>query len=525
MALQQGVFNVTDPAWGVLPTNSAGTNTGALNFLVSQLLSSGGPTGGNGGTIQFPSVGKYKFNGPININSGPASLIFMGTGEGTLAVPLLQMTGTTGSDFFVINNSSSTDPDENIGGIIFQDLQIAYDTTVTLGAAIRVSNDSASGAGSQNVRIQRVSFVECPQGVVFQNTLQGLVEQCTFTFNDQTAGVAITVDTAQPPMASTACNEILIKKCDIRDLKPNSCIAVAVYACVHLSLENVSIGGLNQGILLNPTSTAMNDTQLVTIYDCNVGTYLAGLQLVPKSSAGSDLREVRVVSSSFTQTTGATYTEGGIFINLPLGGDNSAVDTVKLIGVTSQGWVGPGLQIVGGKNIQVIGGSYSGNGTSSAGIAISGSPTNINIVGADLSPKYGGGATAQRDALSVGGSPTFVRVKACTMLDYSGIPVQVTGSPDLEIVDCAGYNDLGFVLTPSMPGAPPSGVFMNTSAWTNAPNGWFGPIAFYVWGGTTGYITIDKIQTTLASGGFTLAPGESAQVAVGGGALFLAVGK
>lgn len=195
---------------------------------------------------------------------------------------------------------------------------------------------------------------------------------------------------------------------------------------------------------------------------------------------------------------------------------------MKLIGVTSQGWVGPGVQIVGGQNIQIIGGTYSGNGSTSAGIAITGTPANISMVGADLSAKYSGAATVQQDALQVSGSPTTVLCKSCTMLGYSGIPVQVTGAPsNLQIIDGAGYNDLAKVLTTTLPGSGSTHTFSNTTVSSTTP--WYGPIAFYV--SAVSNVHIDNNPTGTTTGGFTLSPNETAYLTYTGTPTFLAVGK
>ncbi len=498
-----------------------------LAYTFGGTLTTTGPTNGIGGTLLFPSTGTYIFDGTLTIDLSnsqtAASLIFMGSGEGTLATPLLKKT-TTAGDLFVINNG--THPDANIGGIVFQDLQIAYDTSLSTGAAIRVSNDS-SGTGSQNVRMFRMTFHECPQGVVFQNTLQGLVEQCTFEYDAQTAGAAITVDMAQTPpspLPNVACNEILIKKCDIRSGAgdTNTTVGIAVYACIHVSVENTSISGVNEGIVLNPSSTASSNIELVTILDCNVGTWSAGLQLLPQNSAGSFLREVRVASSSFTQSTGGTYAAGGIFMNLPLGGANSQVETIKLIGVTSQGWKGPGLQILGGRNIQIVGGTYAGNGPSYAGIAIGSTPANISIVGADLGAKYSEDLTAQGTALSVAGSPNTILCKSCTMVGYSGVPITVSGTPsNLQVVECAGYNDKGILITGS---APTLNTALTIGQLGSTP--YYGPGECYVLNAGNGphYVLINGNPTYLTTGSFYLQPLETIEIDSSVGK-FVAIGK
>ncbi|MBV8530477.1 MAG: hypothetical protein JO104_04095 [Candidatus Eremiobacteraeota bacterium] len=90
---------------------------------------------------------------------------------------------------------------------------------------------------------------------------------------------------------------------------------------------------------------------------------------------------------------------------------------------------------------------------------------------------------------------------------------------NVQVTSCAGYNDQGSVLTG--PTSPPKGTFHNTTF------DYYGPIAFYVWGGNSVVITIDGVPTGLTSGGFTLAPGkESAEITHGTGIPnFFAVGK
>ncbi len=114
----------------------------------------------------------YKFSGPITIGpddesppvTQPYSLIFMGTGSGSLSKPLLQMV-TNSLDLFVVNNNTSQD--ENVGGVVFQDMQIAYASNLTAGAAIKVIN-------SQNVRVLRVLFSRLPSRGRIPECLAGI---------------------------------------------------------------------------------------------------------------------------------------------------------------------------------------------------------------------------------------------------------------------------------------------------------------------------------------------------------------
>ena len=86
---------------------------------------------------------------------------------------------------------------------------------------------------------------------------------------------------------------------------------------------------------------------------------------------------------------------------------------------------------------------------------------------------------------------------------------------NVQITDCAGYNDTGATLSTSTP----SGTFSNTTF------GYYGPIAFYASEAISPVtITIDGGLTGLTSGGFTLSPGESAAI-TGTPPKFLVVGK
>jgi hypothetical protein len=72
---------------------------------------------------------------------------------------------------------------------------------------------------------------------------------------------------------------------------------------------------------------------------------------------------------------------------------------------------------------------------------------------------------------------------------------------NLQVTDCPGYNDQA---VPVHTTAPANGLIFNATTY-----GYYGLAAFYVSGGTDVGVTIDGHSTGLASGGFTLSPGES----------------
>lgn len=106
-----------------------------------------------------------------------------------------------------------------------------------------------------------------------------------------------------------------------------------------------------------------------------------------------------------------------------------------------------------------------------------------------------------------------------TALPYAGSNfVTVSGTvTNLEITDCAGYNDQKALLANTT--TAPSGSFSGLTY------SYYGPTAFYLASTMSTTVTIDSQSTHLTAGGFTLAPGESAQIASGTIVHFLMVGK
>ena len=73
---------------------------------------------------------------------------------------------------------------------------------------------------------------------------------------------------------------------------------------------------------------------------------------------------------------------------------------------------------------------------------------------------------------------TDVFIRDCNATGYSGYntAIYVDGTSSnvatIEVTNCAGYNDRGAKFAPGLP----------VGAFNNATFGYYGPIAFYVWG-------------------------------------------
>jgi hypothetical protein len=235
-----------------------------------------------------------------------------------------------------------------------------------------------------------------------------------------------------------------------------------------------------------------------------------------------------------------------------------------------------GILITNGSDIQIVGVNCSGNGqpsgpSSSAfpgdGIHVDGTSatvSNVRIIGALCTgPVFGNGDIAQQTGIFINdaqgvlvkdcalsgstagsgyglylGNVSDVTVKACDLYSNAiGMRIDL-GSTRVYVRDCnaigyagstsaisiasslaniavtntAGYNDQ----TTPLSSTPPAGVFNGVTF------GYYGPTVFYV---THCNVTLDSQATGLSSGGYTLAPGETAQITAAIGATFLMLGN
>ena len=297
-------------------------------------------------------------------------------------------------------------------------------------------------------------------------------------------------------------------------------IAVQVNGCEHLRMVNNRLESWGQGIVITP-GVGGSDTAR-KLYFGNVSCFPAGTTdgsagaAVVIQTSGKDAFEIRFDSCELSPPESSTaYTGGGIVIEP---GEGDVVDQICFVDCHACQWPGPGLNIVGGTNIEVLGGYYSCNGAPasppttlpSAGIAITGPASGVRIVGAacndsvfaavesggysfvDESQQYGiyvggasdSGATNVRIhscdltgntesgvyVTGANGAPENVFIKHC---DLSGVPTPahvVTPVTNVQITECPGYNDQGVVVTTA---SPVLGAHFN-----GASNGHYGPVTF-----------------------------------------------
>ncbi len=200
-------------------------------------------------------------------------------------------------------------------------------------------------------------------------------------------------------------------------------------------------------------------------------------------------------------------------------GTDSTVSDVRIIGAVCTGplFGNPditqqtGIYVKAAQSVLVKDCALSGSSSSTAGSGYGlylGDVTDVTVKACDL---YGNVI-----GLGIDTGSTRVFARDCNATGYSGYADAILIASSLsqvEVTNCAGYNDQHTVLTST----PPSGTFNGVSV-----DGYYGPTVFYV---TQRTVTIDGEPTNLSSGGFTLAPGETAELSGSSAATFVMIGN
>jgi hypothetical protein len=222
-----------------------------------------------------------------------------------------------------------------------------------------------------------------------------------------------------------------------------------------------------------------------------------------------------------------------------IGGANGSVGEIFLNNCVVYQWNVAGVQVNSGQKIVITGGRYGSNAfdedSTGGGISIAGTAADITISGADLTPKLTNPVfPTQAYAISVTAAVNGLYVLGCSMTGYATPPGPLhLSSPgtQIEITNCAGYNDLGTVVSST---APPTTTHFN-GAYSGFSTPYFGPVTFYTKNGsgaTISHIKLNSTDTNLQSGTFRIAPpGEGSYAEIdytglgGDTPLFLMVGE
>jgi hypothetical protein len=413
--------------------------------------------------------------------------------------------GSTGGTLFTFDGFNTKG-----NGIRFHNLRITYATSPSLpamGPAVYLKS-------CENISFDQVYFSNCP-GVLFDDnmSLQCGLTDCTIDYATGVNGQA---------MVTFSGSQDYVHNCVIRQAPgltgPMDCTGIVITSASEAYVSNTHISDFGIGIDIQGGGGNPLHARFTNV-DCEAWSYGARIR---SGVAEQIVYQVFFSDCTFKMENGSEDLEAtGIYIDTN-GANNSYVSDIFISNCMCYEWNGPGLQINAGQNIVITGGRFGSNAlltSTSAGISITGTAANVTINGADCTPTVPG-LSSQPYAIAISAAVAGLYLRGCNLTGYGTSGPLNLNSPgtEIEMTDCAGYNDLGTVLQTT----PRTGAFSNTGAWTNAPNGWFGPVAFYVI--SNGDVSFGTNNTFLTQGEFTLSAGQTASI---GGTIvhFLAIGK
>jgi hypothetical protein len=525
------VYNAVD--YGMTESDDGTLNTPALQAAIAAAIADPDHTGA---TVHIPA-GTYKLKGTITISGGSGlGLLITGASGGTT------LSQKANEDMFQVNTWAGGT------GVRFKDLYLQYGVGAGMNGNTAV-NVNTSGNSAENITCERVYFDNCPTAFATEaNALQCGLLDCTIDYHNGGLMNQVAV--------SLNGNETFVHGCVIRQPggnSPSGCTGIQVNGPVPCFITDTHVSDFYTGIQI------VGGTYEAFFANLRVDAYNTAVEIAPNTDTGT-IYDVHFSNCTLSLADSSIKQSSGVTIGTA-GGGNSNVAGIYFDNCAVQGFANAGLEIDGGQNIVVTGGQYASNGQNptaaayiGAGIAITGG-VDITITGADCSgisylwqnqintgtstpQPYGitvnndashvtivgcnatGNATSGIVIVNEAESfPSNIFVRGCDCSGYSSYNTAVyvkPGETNVEVTDCAGYNDQGpnAVLQSTIP--PPSNPISNVSF------GYYGPIAFYVKG--AGNVTIDGVNTNLTDGGYTLGPGETASIA-GTASHFLAVGK
>jgi hypothetical protein len=453
---------------------------------------------GGGGTIQIPS-GKYTFNTGVShtaLTVEDVGIIIEGLGGGA------ELQAAFSGSLFTFTNFSTTG-----NGIRFRNLRISYSPTL-----MNPTGPAVSLSICQNVSFDQVFFDGCP-GALLDDNLSGQcgMTDCTIQYNVNNNGqTMVTINGAQDYV-----HNCVIRQQTLKMGGPTGCTAILIGPASEPYVTNTHISDFDMGIKIVGGSNLVRARISNVECDSNVTSVV----IVP--AANSTVQQVFFDNCIFKLSGDSTSVSPGVSINA--NGNNAFVTDIHFNHCMFHAWLGAGILIEGGQDI-VIDGCRVGSCALAlslqhgGGISITGTAANVMINASDCSGTVIGDSGQQPYAISVTAAVEGLYVRGCILTGNATAPLFVSASgAQIEITDCAGYNDERPTLTTTTPG--------NGVLFTAATYGYYGRSAFYVSGGVSTSVKIDNNATNLSSGGFTLDPGEIAAITYTSAPSFVMVGK
>jgi hypothetical protein len=359
----------------------------------------------------------------------------------------------------------------NCGGVYFRSLAFQW-----VGPAYQT--DVCIHADTWNARVIRCTFLDCPTAVNASGLSAGL-EQCTINYT-----VSSPTDTTAVILSGVECLVLgpgVFSQTSQAERGATGCTGISVQGVEHLVIADMQLYEWTIGIDFSQPSTS-GQILAAHITNCEILSWQNSLVI---EVAGSDytIAGLKVTSCTLAKTSDST--DGDAIVKID-GKASTTFHDITLLDCTIFNMaVAPngqnGVNIVNGSDIKILGGTCSNNGGGSgasggAGIALTGSATDVQIIGVNLQPSYPGAPNSNTQtyaiAVASGAAPSGVLVSGCDMTGYSGSPVFIASSVTptyFFIVDCPGYNDRNTPLS-----ASPTQITSGVSASQASPR-YFGP--------------------------------------------------
>jgi parallel beta-helix repeat protein len=393
-----GIFNALDDWGGVdggMKLGVAGTiagNASALQATIDAAQSSGNPCGA---IVLIPSVNKFDSQvGAYSIGGAAGSAVITIPASGYPDSPLL-ICGT-GNGTELVMQTPEPSAGQNIlfqvsdtANVTFQDLTVKFDESYSnAGVAF-----SFSGGASH--KLFRINVEHCQYPVVINGTDGVVIRRCLFDYGsgfncDDIADVAALTVLGATQTSIADC--VVRYKTGSYPAYPFEYVGISIAESSFTRVRDTQCYGFNYGVVIG--SGAEGTPTIGTTF---AAVYIEGIG--PGALSGPAITvQPRVSDLSFVDCHCEgpnTYNDLGPGIQIgQLGDMNQYIDTVRFTSCTLTGGYGItgsgafGMQINAGQNIQINGGKYSGCDT--AGIAILGPATEVQIIGATcIGPEYG----------------------------------------------------------------------------------------------------------------------------------------
>ena len=328
------------------------------------------------------------------------------------------------------------------GGQYFSSLGISFSSAT-------LATTTAIYAGTWNAIAEDCTFTNVPIAFNAQGLSSGL-KGCTISYESGINGVGpggagafAAVNLGGPQSFFVGPGEIEQKS--QADGGPSGTVCIAITSgAEHAVIADLHISHWSYGISYNFGGSTVNAHITNVEFACwNTAVYMQ-----PASSIGTIAGDV-YTGCSFLMGNESNEASDNVYIDTN-GGANNNVTDINFNGCTSYQAGQHGYNISTGSNIQITGGTSSGNGlyATGAGVAITGNCGDVTVTGVNLNAKYPGSPSypnqAQAYAFLCSGSPSAsIRLDGCDMSSgYSGSPIDVSGTPtNLVITNCPGYND------------------------------------------------------------------------------------